>query len=521
MHLILLALAPAMALDLQGAHRDVADEFDVPEKLLLAMSFEASHWQVDAASAWGGYGLLDLREPGETGGNYGPDVEQAALLLGVSPDLLIADPIENLRGGAALLALHGRRSNGGVQPDADDLLAWWDAVVAYSGKHEPNLAALYAEYIYELVNTGVLDEPGLALRPEPVDHWSKVAVPPPASCDYSGCYQFIAASSSNYSNYSRTGSDIDYVVVHTVQGSYSGCISWFQNSSAGVSAHYVVRSSDGQITQMVKEEDVGWHAGNWSYNEASVGIEHEGYVESPDTYYTTAMYSASGALVADIVARTDVTADRSHIIAHSEVPSATHTDPGSGWDWDTYMSYITGGEVTGDLIGVVADTDIYSGERLVGATAWVAETGETTTVDSDGYYRFNDLPLQSYTIYASYSGFETGSCTKDLSQGTNWCSIALEPSSSGGDGGGDDGGTTGDTGSTTGDGGTPDTGPLGDGGAGGDGGSADGDGVGGATPGSLVRADELRGCSSAPGRSSGLGLALLGLLLVRRRGARA
>jgi N-acetyl-anhydromuramyl-L-alanine amidase AmpD len=106
----------------------------------------------------------------------------------------------------------------------------------------------------------------------PLD-WVSVP-PPPTACDYAGCYQFIAASSANYSNYSRTAADIGYVVVHTTQGSYSGTISWFQNSSASVSAHYVVRSSDGQVTQMVLEEDVGWHAGSWSYNLASVGIEH-------------------------------------------------------------------------------------------------------------------------------------------------------------------------------------------------------------------------------------------------------
>ena len=162
-----------------------------------------------------------------------------------------------------------------------------------------------------------------------MDHWSRVPVSPPGTCDYSGCDQWVSASSSNYSNYSRDASDIDYVIVHTVQGSYDGCISWFQNASASVSAHYVVRSSDGAVTQMVAEEDVAWHAGNWDYNLGSVGIEHEGYVEQPSVYYTEAMYQSSADLTRDIADRNSIPLDRDHIIAHSEVPGATH-DPVPG-----------------------------------------------------------------------------------------------------------------------------------------------------------------------------------------------
>ena len=323
--------------------------------------------------------------------------------------------------------------------------------------------------------------------------------------DYAGAYQFISASSSNYSNYSRTGSDIRYVIVHTVQGSYSGCISWFQNSSAQVSAHYVVRSSDGQITQMVWEEDVAWHAGNWDYNLTSVGIEHEGYVDAPSTWYTDAMYASSAALVADIVSRTSVTADRSHILAHSEVPGATHTDPGSGWDWDYYMSLIDGsGSGTGSLMGVVADQDIYHGERLVGASVWL-DSGGSTTSGSDGSWSFSGLPYDTYTVYAEADGYQRGSCTKEItSSGDHWCSIALEPSDTPPDDTGDppvdDTGDppVDDTGDTT----APDV-PQ--------------------PPGERIRADLSGGgcgCASAPrqqGELLALLLGLVGIGLTRRR----
>jgi hypothetical protein len=134
-----------------------------------------------------------------------------------------------------------------------------------------------------------------------------------------------------------------------MEGSYSGSISWFQNCSASVSAHYVIRSSDGEITQMVDEADIGWHAGHWDTNERSIGIEHEGYVASGDRWYTDSMYRASAELVRDICDRYGIPKDRSHIIGHNEVPgcstpggggSGCHTDPGSYWDWTYFISLV-------------------------------------------------------------------------------------------------------------------------------------------------------------------------------------
>jgi len=48
---------------------------------------------------------------------------------------------------------------------------------------------------------------------------------PPALTDLTTC---------NFS--SRNGTPISAVTIHTVQGSYAGCISWFKNCSANVSA---------------------------------------------------------------------------------------------------------------------------------------------------------------------------------------------------------------------------------------------------------------------------------------------
>jgi len=166
--------------------------------------------------------------------------------------------------------------------------------------------------------------------------------------DYSGAAAFVPAYSGNYTNDSRGSNDIDTIVIHVCEGYYNGSISWFKNPSAKCSAHYVIRSSDGQITQMVKEEDIAWHAGNWSYNCKSIGIEHEGFCyNNPQKWFTEAMYQESAKLVRDIARRNNIPLDRQHIIGHNQVPyPSTHTDPGPSWDWNHYMTLITTPEPT-------------------------------------------------------------------------------------------------------------------------------------------------------------------------------
>lgn len=490
-----------------------ADEFDVPEPLLLALAYEASRFDPDAASAWGGYGLFDLREDDES---FGPGLERVSTLLDQSPDAVRASPALQVRGAAALLAWHARNLRGdGTLPPVDALEDWAGALRGFSGREEDHLQDLFVAYVYEVVEQGfLLDEAELVPRAVDLD-LVRLAAPPSPAGDYSGNYQYVPASTSNYSDYSRGASDISYVVIHTVQGSYSGCISWFQNPSASVSAHYVVRSSDGQVTQMVLEEDVGWHAGSWSYNLASVGIEHEGYVDDPGKWYTTAMYTGSAALTANIAARQGVSLDRSHIIAHSEVPGATHTDPGSGWDWDTYMGLVDGSggsTTTARLIGKVADTDIYTGTPLAGATVVLDQTGETTTTSDTGTYSFDALSAGSWSVTVSYPGYNNGSCAKDIttSSGDWWCSVAMTLSSGGG--GDDSGEDSGQDSQPADDSAEPEDsdpergGPL-------------GGGTVPARPGDPVPMDQL-GCSTAAGGAGAWALWALAALGLTRRSAR-
>jgi hypothetical protein len=173
------------------------------------------------------------------------------------------------------------------------------------------------------------------------------------------------------------------VAIHTMQGSYAGSISWFRSNPNSVSAHYLIRSSDGQITQMVRESQAAHHIG--SENSYTLGIEHEGYVNNA-SWYTTAMYNASSALTRHFCARYGINCATAYngpahsgvvvlsstirIKGHQHFPNNTHTDPGINWDWPRYHGLLnpgSGGGTTRVLDtfesneGHFASTPSYSG----------------------------------------------------------------------------------------------------------------------------------------------------------------
>jgi N-acetyl-anhydromuramyl-L-alanine amidase AmpD len=161
-----------------------------------------------------------------------------------------------------------------------------------------------------------------------------------------------AAASCNYS--SRAGTAISAITIHDIEGSYAGCISWFKNCNASVSAHYVLRSSDGQVTQMVLESDKAWHVGN--ANPYAIGLEHEGYRDQ-DGWYTNAMYTSSANLVKDICnSGYGISPLRTYhgpscndictlgscvkIKGHQHFANQSHNDPGPRWNWYLYYNLI-------------------------------------------------------------------------------------------------------------------------------------------------------------------------------------
>src|SRR5712691_6439884 len=121
---------------------------------------------------------------------------------------------------------------------------------------------------------------------------------------------FVAASARNYDHAHRRAAAIRLLVVHTIEGSAGGAISWFRNPRARASANFVV-SRDGDVTQMVPTWNIAWHAGNGYVNAHSLGIEHEGYTNVRATV-SDAEYRASARLVAQLTRTFRITLDRAH-----------------------------------------------------------------------------------------------------------------------------------------------------------------------------------------------------------------
>ena len=266
-------------------------------------------------------------------------------------------------------------------------------------KHDIDLKAVFAEQ-YDRLTAPVL---GVTCSPDyPPAIWN-----PAPECNWE----------------SRT-KEVSAVVIHYTEGSYAGCISWFQNCDAQVSAHYVIRSFDGQVTQMVREADKAWHAR--TANGYTIGIEHEAYGDIA-SFFTEAMYQSSADLVRNICSRYDVidghrtfyrdTLDNgtclnygvhdlggeeacTKIRGHQHYPDQSHTDPGPYWNWNYYYKLINEGTPVTVLEGEEGRLDhrnYGNDERKI----WVIRGPEGSAIQMD----FSSFSLEAdYDFLWIYDG---------------------------------------------------------------------------------------------------------------------
>ena len=383
--LILATSGPASAApqdSLQSAFESAAREFRVPTYVLLAVSYVVSRWEPSTTTiAAGPMQLLDQptaadsdakgadRKPTSRPASAGPrSVAAGAAALGVSPDQPRTSATQNIRAGAALLASYARDTVGGTPADA---AKWYGAVAEYSASDEASVALGFADDVYAVMNQGAT---GTTSTGETVT-LAATAVSPDMNtagslalldrkgtsfdCPSNVKCRFIPAAyhqnsddPGDYGNFDLArreadGLDVRFIVIHDAETDYQGTISIFQNPLAYVSAHYVLRSSDGQITQMVDNKNVAWHAGNWNVNMHAIGYEHEGFAIRGATWYTEVMYRASAALTKHLAGEYAIPLDRAHIVGHDDIPGPTnffvprmHWDPGPFWDWAHYMALL-------------------------------------------------------------------------------------------------------------------------------------------------------------------------------------
>jgi N-acetyl-anhydromuramyl-L-alanine amidase AmpD len=423
------------------AFEAAAKEFHVPKSVLMATSYNLTRWETHAGqmSADGGYGPMDLRtsQPIEDGRGdparpvntnattqHGDDtLNRAAQLLGISTKDLQSDATQNIRGGAAVLADKAKQLNNGKLPT--NTADWYRAVAAFSGS-DANNAASFANDVFSTAKNGATDtttdgqtlsvpsdSSASAQQAQPLNR-DGVECPSGLDCRFvSAGYSANSADKTDYGNYDNANRphdmQIKYIVIHDTEGSYDSAIAHFQDTTSKVSAHYVIRSSDGAVTQMVPTKDVAWHAGDWYVNMHSIGIEHEGFASTGSTWYTEAMYKSSAQLVRYLAKKYSIPLDRQHILGHDNIPGTTdaslvtnHDDPGPYWDWNHYMDLVQGKQSGGNAreqASQARNNNRHSGNGSVVTISPAMSSNKQTVQTCDDSGVCTDLTAPSNFVY--------------------------------------------------------------------------------------------------------------------------
>ncbi|WTL23879.1 N-acetylmuramoyl-L-alanine amidase [Streptomyces sp. NBC_01498] len=381
------------------AFAKAAAAYDVPRDLLVAVGYGETHLDGHGGrpSQANGYGVMHLVSQPEH-----KTLERAAKLTGVPVATLKKDTVANIRGAAAVLRAEAD-TQGLDATGRDSLAAWYPVAAAYGAAADDRTARLYADAAYDLLNKGlraqVAGNEQVLVKARKVTpdrgKYAKIASDFGVLSDDYPAALWVPASTSNYQA-GRT-SAINKVVIHVTQGSYAGSISWFQNPASQVSAHYVIRSSDGQVTQTVRDANTAWHAR--SANASSIGIEHEGYVADP-SWFTDSMYRSSAALTRHLTSKYGIPRTRAAIVGHSEVPGNDHTDPGANWNWTYYMSLVNGGGGNPDPGGTsfpTWGTGVSIRKEATTTSAQVASLAGPTTVKVQCQKRGQLVNYQGYS----------------------------------------------------------------------------------------------------------------------------
>jgi len=372
--------------DLKNYFKLAGDEFGVPSELLEAIAFVNTRWvhiepEKFAPPCDGRppvYGIMGLRDDDW----FGHSLVEGAKLLNLPIEVVKKDVYQNIRAGASLLAKFS--SEKGLKKGVSRIEDYKDAVAKFSGIPQPEIAQIFAYDVYKALSTG-FDGFGIKIEKMDVDlsifpknlfekAGLKIVNPDEINSD-----DYPPAVWDPSPNYTANRPYTTRIVIHVTQGSFAGSVSWLKNPSSQASAHYVIRSSDGYIVQLVREKDKAWHARCW--NNFTLGIEHEGYIENPQVWFTPIMYLESAKLVRNMVNRWSIPVDSNHIIGHnfwqqpqwpvvrrewdfatydpaSTYPTScnNHTDPGPGWNWSYYLNLIRADQVAPKVVSVIPES---------------------------------------------------------------------------------------------------------------------------------------------------------------------
>jgi hypothetical protein len=383
--------------DRQQQYAAAADEYGVPQSILLGVSYLESRWDTHAGqpSTSGGYGpmhLTDAQQVASTPSSAHVDenedprgddsrpltvdpaaaatpsgdvlpqaslqtVDAAAALTGMPVETLRTDAVANIRGGAALLASYQQELGAPVGAGSNPA-AWYGAVARYSGADTEDAAAAFADEVFDQITQGASrttddgqrvtlaattvmpDQSGLhklGLR--------RAERPDGLECPVRLACEWIPAP---YGEYTIPDTNIvDY-------GNYD-----IGNRPAQQKIEYIIiHDTEGYFGPSVRlVQDVtylGWH-----YTLRSVDGYVAQHIKTKDvgwqagnwyvnaksvgiehegfaghgTWYTEAMYRTSAKLVRHLALRFQIPLDRQHILGHDNVPGITAGNV-AGMHWD-------------------------------------------------------------------------------------------------------------------------------------------------------------------------------------------
>jgi len=318
--------------------KDASDEFGVPQNLLEAIGVAENNWTQVGPSIDRGWGIMHLVD-----NEYCNTLNEAAFLLGIDTELIKDDARQNIRAAAALIAFYAGPDRFEFTKTED----WFIAVAKFSGLINEELRIKQAATYYNILKYGIVNE----------TLWDEIIeIKPINSIDVSS---YINSEKNNYKgpntveygpaiagfipcNYSSGRSHtIDTWVHHWIGvGTYAGTLSWFNNCSAQASTHFVIRSSDGEITQCVSVANTAWHCGASGYpnNSRSIGVEHEATSSNPGLWNDPDMLQASANMVchfAGIYNIPPVFHSSPGICGHNEMPGTNTACPGP-LPWTTW-----------------------------------------------------------------------------------------------------------------------------------------------------------------------------------------
>ncbi|MYS23859.1 N-acetylmuramoyl-L-alanine amidase [Streptomyces sp. DvalAA-14] len=425
----------------QAEFSAAAQEFGVPLPVLEAVSYNESRWEAHAGqeNAQAGYGPMNLTDlttaeldadglttqsPRYADLLKAPAEHTAAAaagLLGTGTAAVTSDETQNIRGGAALLASYARGYGHGRLPRTVD--GWYAAAARYSQATEDKVAQVFADEVWSTLRAGaarttqdgqqITLAPLAGLHPDrgdvrklgltevtPPQGTQKPECPKSLGCDFiPAAYTLLDPSNlADYGSHDLADRPNDlqirYITLHSTDETYDGTLDLFRDPTYAAGAHYVVRSQDGQVTQLTPTKDIAWDSANRSFYQHSIGIEQEAWATHGATWFSEPLYRSTAALVKYLAAKYDIPLDRAHILGHDNVPGSSesgvatqHWDPGPGWDWEHFF----------DLLGAPIHATAKQGSDVVAIKPGFAANPQTTTYcdDVQGYKQFPG-PYQSF-----------------------------------------------------------------------------------------------------------------------------